>query len=229
MTPPGVPAWRCWGLAATPPGLLCSCLDPFPPWEIIQWPAPDPGPARCAFHGHPAPDDGCRCGWRGQPGLDELVWWLADVKHVVPHVIGGVELSGTVVTGDSAHPEIPGVLRAQRVTVTGPLITAPGLTRPGLDWLAARYGVPVRPSSARHWRGWVRAVPADVADNWPDFAGRHDKVPQVREVTHRGTGAANAQLSGRAAGPVRAAPYLADHDQAMQQMRRGQTADRVQP
>lgn len=173
-------AWRCWALLSRGPGILASMLDPHP--YVIEW-QPGPGwqpPAACAFHDHPAPDDGpgcSRCGWRGQPDLAELIWWLADFKRMTPHVIGGVELGGTILRGDHAHPEIPGILRAERTRVTGPLIVAPDLGTDGhVQALAARYGCDVRLSSAGsgHPISWLRSAAADIAAIMADHPGQHD-------------------------------------------------------
>jgi hypothetical protein len=120
-------------------------------------------PARCAFHNHQAPDDGpvCgRCGWRGQPDLGELIWWLDDWKKCCPHVVGRVELGGRILQGDHAHPEIPGILRAERTAITGPLYVMPGLGD-HVQPLAGRYGCDVRLAGGQPWRrSWVRSVPA---------------------------------------------------------------------
>ena len=161
-------AWRCWALLSREPGVLASALDPNP--RAVEW-APGPcwqRPAWCAFHDHPAPDDGeaCgRCGWRGEPDLDTLIWWLQDWKHIVPHAVGGVELGGRILVGDPKHREIPNIRRAELTAVVGPIIVAPGLTADGhVEALAARYDVAdVRLSSASHPRTWLRSVPADLA------------------------------------------------------------------
>ena len=159
-----VAAWRCWSLRSLH-GVMYSHLDPNR-WAV-RW-QDGPGwqrPAWCAFHSHFAPDDGpvcARCGWRGQPDLGELVWWLSDFKRVRPGVVGLVELGGTVLQGDRAHPEIPGILRAELVRVTGPLVVAPGLEH-HIGPLAERYSAEVRPSSATRFdRTWVRNAPADL-------------------------------------------------------------------
>jgi hypothetical protein len=159
-------AWRCWALRSLP-GVLYSHLDPN--WWHVRWrdgPGWQPG-AWCAFHRHFAPDDGpvcARCGWRGQPDLDRLVWWLCDFKRVRPSVIGLVELGGTVLQGDHAHPEIPGILRAELIRVVGPLVVAPGYEHHA-QALADRYDVEVRSSTAGPFsRFWVRNVPADLGD-----------------------------------------------------------------
>lgn len=160
-----ITAWRCWGLHRREPGILGSLLAPFR--HCVEW-QPGPGwqpPAACAFHDHFAPDDGpvcARCGWRGQPDLDELIWWLADFKRVVPHVVGRVELGGKILRGDHAHPEIPGILRAELVAITGPLILMPGLPAAGahVRALADRYGAEVIEGTGERWsRTWVRSVP----------------------------------------------------------------------
>ena len=159
MTGP-VRAWRCWAVAAAGRGILCSCLDPNP--HVIEW-HPGAQPAACAFHDHPAPDPACRCGWRGQPDLAELIWWLRDFKQVTPHVIGGVELSGAVLAGDRAHPEIPGILRAGQVRVTGPLVVGPVVYQTtNVTALAARYGVQAVASSGLDARSWLSAVEGDL-------------------------------------------------------------------
>jgi hypothetical protein len=171
----GVAAWRCWALAGGEPGVLASLLAPASAWEPVLW-APGPGwqpDARCRFHGHPAPDAsrGCgRCGWRGEPSLRTLCWWLADWKAADPAVIGRVELGGEILRGDPAHPEIPGILRAGRIRVAGPLVVGPV---PGqaahARALAEAYGVTVYAAPradallARLSRSWVRELPAALA------------------------------------------------------------------
>jgi len=169
-----VRAWRCWNQQFYRDALY-SCLDPNPYSVLWNGGGGWQKPAWCAFHDHFAPDDGpeCgRCGWRGQPDLDTLVWWLADWKRVRPTVIGGVELGGTILQGDHAHPEIPGILRAERIRVTGPLVVAPGREY-NIRMLARHYGVEVLPSSAERFdRFWVRSVPADLAAR----AGRADAI-----------------------------------------------------
>jgi hypothetical protein len=168
MAPPAdaapVLAWRCWALPADP-GALYSQLDPNR--FAVRW-RDGHGwqrPAWCAFHDHFAPDDGelcARCGWRGQPDLGELAWWLSDFKGVTPAVVGRVELGGTVLQGDHAHPEIPGILRAEYIRVHGPLVAAPGYEAHIVP-LARRYGAEVLPSSARRFSPeWVQTVPADL-------------------------------------------------------------------
>jgi hypothetical protein len=157
-------AWRCWGLRSLP-GALYSQLDPN--WFPVRWRDGQDwqGPAWCAFHDHFAPDDGpdcARCGWRGQPDLGELAWWLSDFKQVAPAVVGRVELGGAVLQGDHAHREIPGILRAELVRVAGPLVVAPGYEA-HISPLARRYGAEVLPSSASCLSPeWVRTVPADL-------------------------------------------------------------------
>ncbi len=156
-------------LRDTEPGVLASMLDPNrrtvewtlgPFWQKDAW---------CAFHDHFAPDDSekCgRCGWRGEPDLGTLIWWLSDFKRVTPHVIGRVELGGTILRGDPKHPEIPNILRAQQIRIAGPLIVAPGDGAEHHVWaLAERYHVDdVRLSSAaRFGPGWLQKVPADLA------------------------------------------------------------------
>lgn len=157
-------AWRCWALHGEL-GVLYSQLDPNkhpvrwrdgPHWQNAAW---------CAFHDHAAPDDSpecARCGWRGQPDLGELAWWLADFKRVTACVVGQVEVGGRILRGDRAHKEIPGIFRAELIRVTGPLVVAPGYDA-HVGPLARRYGVGVIPSSAgRLSREWVRSVPADL-------------------------------------------------------------------
>lgn len=185
----GTVAWRCWALHSLP-GVLCSYLDPNR-FNVV-WPAGQPWlPAWCAFHRHPAPDDSpvCgRCGWRGQPGLAELVWWLADWKKVRPHVVGGVELGGKILQGDHAHREIPGIRRAELIRVTGPLVVAPGYGS-HIGPLAGRYGAEVMPSSAAAFdRHWVKAVPADLGLDLGQHAGPRPEGEMVRGMALRALG-----------------------------------------
>ena len=157
-------AWRIWALRRQAPGVLYSALAPFAPREQPAW---DAGgwqrPAWCAFHaGHDAPDPGCRCGWRGEPSLAELAWWLTSVKGIVPRVIGRVELGGRIITGDPAHPEIPRIRRAGLIRVAGPLYVAPGMAARA-DGLAARYGVGVRLWTGGPAASWAGAAAARLA------------------------------------------------------------------
>lgn len=158
-------AWRCWTLHRRGTGILGSLLAPFR--QCVEW---QPGvywqpPATCAFHDHPAPDDSStcgRCGWRGEPDLAQLVWWLADWKRVCPTVVGKVELGGRILRGDPKHPEIPGILRAEKVAITGPLYVMPGLRDHG-QALADRYGTDVRVLGGHPWsRSWLRSIPAQT-------------------------------------------------------------------
>jgi hypothetical protein len=155
-------AWRCWGLLREP-GHLASMLDPWPPDHIVRW-SPGAQASACAFHDHASPDKDCRCGWRGQPDLKELLWWLADFKRVMPYVIGGVHLSGEIIQGDKAHPEIPRILRAEHAEVSGPLVVAPGLDWDHVDALSARYGVKVALSRSVDPACWARTAHLDLAD-----------------------------------------------------------------
>lgn len=159
-------AWRCWTLHRQGTGILCSLLAPAV--TPVVW---EPGTgwqtrAVCAFHPHPAPDDSSlcgRCGWRGEPDLNTLIWWLADWKRVCPPVVGRVELGGRILEGDPAHREIPHIRRAERVAITGPLYVMPGLRDHG-QALADRYGSDVRVLAGRPWRrSWLRAIPQEVA------------------------------------------------------------------
>ncbi len=163
-----VMGWRCWALHRREPGVLASKLDPNP--GAVEW---APGPfwqrrAWCAFHGHFAPDDSekCgRCGWRGEPDLGTLIWWLDSFKRVTPDVVGRVELGGVILQGDPKHPEIPNIRRAEQIRVAGPLIVAP-VDGAGdhVRALAGRYHVDdVRLSSAGDMWSWLRKVPADLA------------------------------------------------------------------
>ena len=155
-------AWRCWTLHDD--GVLASALAPaglrgtrFAPGQ--GWTA-----AECAFHEHPAPDQGCRCGLRGEPDLAVLLWWLADFKQVWPGAVGRVELGGVILAGDPAHPEIPGILRAGRARVAGPVFVPAGLPEGSCAGLGARYGVQVVTSAESRWnRFWVKTVPALLA------------------------------------------------------------------
>jgi hypothetical protein len=145
------------------PGVLVSRLDPFRPAGSVEWRPGWQPPAACAFHEHPAPDEGCRCGWRGEPDLDTLTWWLADWKRVKVMAVGRVELAGKVLTGDCAHGEIPRILRAERARVAGPVVLAPRYGQHA-GALAGRYGVQVRLSSAATaapW--WVCTAARDLA------------------------------------------------------------------
>jgi hypothetical protein len=145
--------WRIWAVKKRPYGVLCSQLDPNP--FVVEWPPGHPLRAACAFHDHDAPDGGCRCGWRGQPSLDELIWWLRDWKHVTPMVLGGVILSGRIIRGDRAHKEIPGILRAEFAEVCGPLLVGPVKhDRENVVTLARNYGVAVRMSRYQDPRTW---------------------------------------------------------------------------
>jgi hypothetical protein len=162
-------AWRCWGLWHTP-GLLVSRLDPFKPPGSIEWQAGWQPPAACAFHDHAAPDPGCRCGWRGEPDLTVLTWWLAYFKRVNVHAIGRVELGGRILVGDSAHQEIPHIRRAEYARVVGPLVLGPGHERHAGP-LADRYGIDdVRQSSEPWlaWKTWVLSVARDLAGGQQD-------------------------------------------------------------
>jgi hypothetical protein len=140
-----VTAWRCWSLRH-PPGVLYSHLDPWWPRREIEW-VPGWQSAECAFNDHPAPDDSdlcSRCGWRGEPDLATLIWWLADHKRVRPRAVGGI-------------------LRAERARVAGPVVVAPGYAGHAGP-LAVRYGVQVRLSSASCFSpSWVRACERDAA------------------------------------------------------------------
>ena len=182
--PPPRFAWRCWQLYDEP-GVLCSYLDPGRFRRLTRWEGGTgwQRPAWCAFHNHAAPDDSpvCgRCGWRGESELDMLVWWLADFKKVRPSVIGRVELGGRMLRGDPAHEEIPGIVRAEQIRITGPLVVAPGCEA-SIAPLARRYGVEVLPSSAARFdRFWVRSVPADL---------RRPRTPGSAGPIHKGSGA----------------------------------------
>jgi len=57
-------------------------------------------------------------------------------------------------TGDRAHPEIPGILRAQHARVAGPLVLAPRYEQHAA-LLATPYGVQVLRSSAATAAPWV--------------------------------------------------------------------------
>lgn len=184
-------AWRCWGLMARAPGILASALDPN--LRRFEW-APGPcwqRPAWCGFPDgyvpHAAPDAGAcsRCGWHALPDLADLIWWLADFKGLVPHVIGGVELGGTILRGSPVHPETPDLRRGELAAVVGPLVVAPGLSTSGhVQALADRYRVEVRLSSSCYpWpRSWVRSAAADLAQMRPrqappDASGAGDGEP----------------------------------------------------
>lgn len=168
-------AWRCWAFRWEP-GVLSSFLDPFRDRHnrVVEWrPGCDWQPAaECAFHSHFAPDDSplCgRCGWRGERDLAELIWWLSDFKRVVPPAVGLVELGGRILAGDPKHPEIPGIRRAERIRLAGPVVIAPGYGE-HVSAFAGMYGVQARLSSARHLdRSWVKNIPADLGLDFSVF------------------------------------------------------------
>lgn len=160
-------AWRVWTIGADA-GRYClkSFLDPRRNEMPTNW-QPGPNKAACKFHDHFAPDYSCRCGFRGQPLLGELVWWLSDFKHVTADVIGAVELSGAVLTGDPAHPEIPNILRAEYAEIISPVIMwQHAATEYGSD-IECLYGVEVRAFPAKKNDQWYKDIPAD----WFEFKG----------------------------------------------------------
>ena len=64
--------------------------------------------------------------------------------------------------GDHAHPEIPGILRAEFVRGAGPVVVAPGFER-HIGAFASNYRAVVLPlSAARRDRFWVRSIAADL-------------------------------------------------------------------
>jgi hypothetical protein len=151
----GFRAWRVWTIQGT---LLRSLLDPKHNELPCIW-QPGINTAICKFNADDdAPEPDCRCGFRGQPCADELVEWLYDRKGMDAPVIGGVELSGRILMGDIAHPEIPMIQRAEFATVCGPLILPRHYSAAGAN-LAKAYDVEVRFTDGEIGQHWMRRIP----------------------------------------------------------------------
>lgn len=150
-------AWRVWNISLERM-VLVSALDPKRYERPTYW-LPGRNAATCKFSDHHAPDDDCRCGFRGQPDIGELIGWCYDFKHVDATVIGGVGLSGKIIAGDKAHPEIPRVLRAEYAEVTGPLFVRYPLWKVLGRKLAGYYGVTVLTAPSVTSGQWFRSIP----------------------------------------------------------------------
>jgi hypothetical protein len=159
-----VKAWRVWTIAGR--GVLQSCLDPRRTELPCYWSSGE-NKAVCKFHEHSAPDADCRCGFRGQSVAQELIDWLYDFKHLDAPVIGGVRLSGAILTGDKAHPEIPYVLRAEYAEVIGPLITWDWIAEKWGERLSRTYNVKVLAAPSKKINSWYRSIDPD----WFQFEG----------------------------------------------------------
>lgn len=148
-------AWRVWNISISRQ-VLVSALDP-DRYKVPTYWQPGKNAAICKFNGHHAPQVDCRCGFRGQEDISELIWWIYDFKlNVEPSVLGAVELSGQIFTGDPAHPEIPRVIRAEFAEVSGPLYVR-HVYMPAGPLLSRKYGVPVVPVQGSAG-GWARNI-----------------------------------------------------------------------
>lgn len=146
-------AVRVWSLDAR--GHLKSALEPRRSISPTLW-KPGVNIACCKYHKHAAPVELCRCGFRGQEKASDVIDWLYDIKEIDVPVIGVVELSGRIFTGDSAHPEIPSVLRAQYAEVCE-LVISPWFAK-AAPVLSRHYGATVRVAPSGKRLSWLRDI-----------------------------------------------------------------------
>lgn len=118
------------------------------------WESPAQRVASCRHHKHPAPDPGCRCGYRVcETRLTVLIEMVSDRPErslIDPRfcprlVILQVEGSGRIEPG-VAGDDPEGTWRCERLAILGGGFASPALDRHEVDRLSKRYGVGLQPA-----------------------------------------------------------------------------------